>query len=183
MSVIVSCEYCSQQFKAPPRGQPFCSKYCHTQWRWHRGEGRLSAIFAYTSSAKCIEWPHSKDRLGYGVACFRGVTWSAHRLCYAWHNDGIPAGMNILHSCDNRGCVNAAHLRAGTQRENVMDAVIRGRWTCQKGVDSVRAKLTEADVRFIRQSSESSCELGRRLGVNNGTIACVRLGRTWRHVA
>lgn len=51
----------------------------------------------------------------------------AHRVSYELHHGPIPQGALILHSCDNPGCVNPAHLRAGTQSENILEAFAKGR--------------------------------------------------------
>lgn len=32
-----------------------------------------------------------------------------------------------MHVCDNRRCVNPNHLKVGTQRDNVMDCIGKGR--------------------------------------------------------
>lgn len=37
------------------------------------------------------------------------------------------AGVDIMHSCDNRLCVNPAHLAIGTRSENMKDAYNKGR--------------------------------------------------------
>jgi hypothetical protein len=58
----------------------------------------------------------------------RGVLERAHRV--AWRLTGkplIPDGAVLMHACDNRLCVNPAHLSIGTQRDNVRDAVEKGR--------------------------------------------------------
>ncbi len=44
----------------------------------------------------------------------------AHRVAFAIAHGDIPPGLIILHSCGGR-CVNPAHLRAGTHKENAQD--------------------------------------------------------------
>lgn len=39
----------------------------------------------------------------------------------------IPAGLKVLHRCDNTACINPSHLFVGTQRDNVDDMVSKGR--------------------------------------------------------
>jgi HNH endonuclease len=72
----------------------------------------------------------------------------AHRLAYELAHGPIPVGMVVMHACDNPRCVNPTHLSLGTQRENIHDAVRKGRWTARK--------LTDAQVAEIRATSERS---------------------------
>jgi len=51
----------------------------------------------------------------------------AHRVSYELHKGKIPDGKLVLHTCDNRLCVNPDHLYAGTYQDNAIDAVSRGR--------------------------------------------------------
>lgn len=51
----------------------------------------------------------------------------AHRAVVMLTDGPIPAGMGVLHSCDNPPCIRREHLRLGTSGENAADAVARGR--------------------------------------------------------
>jgi len=53
---------------------------------------------------------------------------SAHRYAYQLRHGKIPAGKVVMHTCDVAACVNPAHLKIGTQRENVHDAIGKGRF-------------------------------------------------------
>lgn len=75
----------------------------------------------------CWEWQASKTALGYGQVFFRGRMTSAHRTAYILSNGEIDGGLHVLHSCDNRGCVNPGHLHLGTHAENMHEMVQRGR--------------------------------------------------------
>lgn len=50
-----------------------------------------------------------------------------HRVVYEHHHGEIPKDLMVLHSCDNRPCVEITHLRLGTVRNNAADMVERGR--------------------------------------------------------
>lgn len=74
----------------------------------------------------CWEWTGHKQQKGYGVLGYLRMNASAHRI--AWLLTNGPAGrMQVLHKCDNPGCVNPSHLFLGTNEDNVRDKVAKGR--------------------------------------------------------
>lgn len=74
----------------------------------------------------CWTWEGLKSK-GYGYLCHEGIYIRAHRLSYEIHNGEIPKGLLICHHCDEPSCVNPVHLFLGTNRDNMIDALRKGR--------------------------------------------------------
>lgn len=79
------------------------------------------------SQDECWEWTASKSRDGYGKFWADGSMYSTHRLSFLMANGEIPEGLWVLHRCDNKPCVNPAHLFAGTREDNMLDMESKGR--------------------------------------------------------
>lgn len=67
------------------------------------------------------------DKDSYGILMAGGRHQRAHRVAWALVNGPIPEGLSVLHHCDRPPCCNPSHLYAGTQLENMADAMERGR--------------------------------------------------------
>ena len=130
----------------------------------------------------CILHTGCTTKGGYGLVCYKGKTQLAHRASYSKSKGVIPAGMVVMHTCDNPLCINPDHLVVGTQRENRVDCVTKGRANVSKGEEHYCAKLTEDIVREIRASSLTNTELSEMYGVHRRTISDARRGKTWRHI-
>jgi hypothetical protein len=76
---------------------------------------------------QCWEWNGARTDRGYGHKVIGRRHMSTHRLAYEWANGPIPPGLHVLHTCDNPPCCNPNHLRLGTQHENLIDMVRKGR--------------------------------------------------------
>lgn len=69
----------------------------------------------------CMVWSGCHDKDGYGFAKVRGRSVRVHRFVYECVHGPIPAGVVILHDCDEPGCARVDHLIAGTQTDNMRD--------------------------------------------------------------
>lgn len=56
----------------------------------------------------------------------------AHRVSYELFVGPIPAGMHVLHHCDNPPCVRPSHLFLGDAKVNAQDRAAKGRMTPQQ---------------------------------------------------
>lgn len=83
--------------------------------------------------SRCQEFDGAINTKGYGQLAIKQEhrgPWKmcmAHRLAWALHNGADPGGKVVMHTCDNRRCVNPEHLVLGTVADNNRDMRIKGR--------------------------------------------------------
>jgi hypothetical protein len=77
-------------------------------------------------------WEGAVTSHGYGEFIYNGVNERAHKLAWLFTHGSLPEGLKemkvvLMHSCDNKWCVNPGHLSIGTQKENIQDMFRKGR--------------------------------------------------------
>jgi len=143
----------------------------------------------------CWNWTAHKDNKGYGRIEINGKNCYAHRISWEMHYGKIPEGLFVCHHCDNPLCINPKHLFLGTQKDNIRDAIKKGRMNHlinnnnvnpSKGEKHYRAKLTENQVREIRKINSAGYIPQRTLaglfGISPQTLSFIVNNKTWKHI-
>lgn len=128
----------------------------------------------------CWVWQGSCSINGYGRLRRGpgGTSAYCHRIMYEHANGSVPEGAVVMHTCDNRRCVNPDHLVIGTQRDNVRDMHKKGR--------TPRSVLTAAEVqeiRMLRQTGMTFHSLAKRFMVSPQTVSKIVTRKAWNWLA
>lgn len=139
-----------------------------------------------TETDECIYWPWSDRRDVYVRIYIDGYKMGAHRWVYEQFHGELPhattpgaIGPVVMHSCDNRACVNPRHLILGSQKLNIQDAVHKNRMTGGRGYDFHR-KLDDRDFPTILRLKDQGVRqsvIARTFGVSDGTISQIVNGK------
>lgn len=137
-------------------------------------------------TATCWLWMGSRytqyGKPTYGQTMFRGERTGAHRVAFMLWKGDIPEGLDILHSCDVKACVNPGHLRVGTHQENIREAFAKLPAGHFGGERNGRARLTWEKVRAMRADhtrGASQSSLSAKYGVSQSAVSQIVRGVKW----
>lgn len=185
-SLTSACRgYCRKHYEHHRRRGTFSSLRVH---RWGLGKtheerfwSRVDKTPGLGRDGDCWEWTGTL-RGGYPSMSVAGRIKKASHFAFFIVNHHWPNGI-LRHSCDNPLCVNIAHLKEGTQQDNINDKVLRNRQV--KGSRHGNAKLTEAAVKAIRKLVEdgASCaSVAPLYGVDKTSIQLIVRRKIWTHI-
>jgi hypothetical protein len=130
----------------------------------------------------CREWQGPRNNMGYAVryeAKKRFGTALVHRQIMILAGHDIE-GKVVMHRCDNPPCFRYDHLWVGTLKDNMRDAVAKGRWNPDRsGVRNGGAKLTEDDVRAIRMDPRPRKMIAAEYGISMTQMSRIMRGEQW----
>lgn len=129
----------------------------------------------------CIEYPPTKHPYGLVSITVDGIQKRipAHRAIWVatheqWHLDRLTV---IRHTCDNPRCVNICHLLSGSNKDNAMDCVERGRRAKKVKPHLRRSKLTEEQINHIRSKQEKPRWYCWKYRITSGYVSKLQNGK------
>jgi len=164
-------------------------RYAHGHWgKTRTAPTTADAFWSHLTPGdadECWLWQGAIGANGYGAFMWKRKTYAAHRMAYEITNGPIASDLLACHKCDVRACCNAAHIFPGTQLDNSLDSVAKGRNA--RGEKNHWAKLDASGVTEIRAMRASNSkityvELGVMHGVSEATIRDAVSRKTWKHV-
>lgn len=163
------CEYCNKLcYKKFYRA--FCSPIC-----------KFMGYVEKTDS--CWFWKGRKQDDGYGETGVNGKIKMAHRVSYEYFKKPIEKNMLVLHSCNNRACVNPDHLREGTPKDNSIDCIKANRQ--RKGEEVGNSKLKSEQVLTIRNLYKQGMiqmKIAEKFNVHQTLISVIVRKVRWAHI-
>jgi len=129
------------------------------------------------------EWMGKVNRKKYGTIRRDGKEWSTHRLMWTMEHGSIPPNLHILHKCDMPWCINPEHLYLGSNHQNVMDKVSRGRVPKSRGVDNGQSILSSNQVEEIRslywEQWVYQCEIAKQFNISQSEVSRIVNSKRW----
>jgi HNH endonuclease len=171
---------------------------------------KCSILNRYDIVNECWEWTGKVGKNGYGTVVKaengKKMHLLAHRESYKIFKGEIPTSLNVCHTCDNRKCINPDHLWIGTAKDNIQDAILKGRMKkttgykhteenkakfklrkrpMTKGELSPLSKLKDQDVIEIRRMIKENItqtDIAKKYGVTQSVISRIKDREVWNHV-
>jgi hypothetical protein len=129
----------------------------------------------WKKDGSCWRWLGSFYPGGYGKVHVNRVAFGAHVIMYRLFHPEADTYLSVLHTCDNKWCVNPKHLFLGTHSENMRDMQLKGRGNT--------TKVAPNTVKKIRESPLSCRAAGRKFGLSKAQISKIRNHKCWDYVS
>lgn len=173
-----------------PRTRGWCDAH-YKRWLRHgdptagrTGQGEARRMFEKLVSVEtddCVIWPFSTNADGYGKVLYGGRLQHVSALALTRRvGERPPAHLATHGPCHNPTCMNYRHLSWATQTQNLLDRVRDN--TATRGSRHPLAKLSESEVRQIRQLSQTGCTqqaIADSIGTTRSNVSLILRGKNW----
>lgn len=127
---------------------------------------------------------HAPNNKGYIRIMRNSISYQAHRYVWKKVYGSIPKGLCVLHSCDNRKCINPEHLFLGTDADNMKDMDLKGRRAC--GENHGRAELKNKEIiqikKLLKEEKYTQTAIASFFNISDSHISNIKANRTWGYI-
>lgn len=105
---------------------------------------------------------------------------NTHVYSYELAHGSVPDGLEVMHTCNNPRCVRPDHLKAGTHKQNVADAVRDGLYRKRDERGRKPRKLTAEQVQEIvdlHRGGMRQNRIAQRFDVSTTTVCLILSGK------
>ena len=139
---------------------------------------------------ECWEWSGGVSGSGYGHFGWQGKDITTHRYSYQLHHPitidlfgGEDASkLCVCHKCDNRRCVNPAHLFLGSFNDNIQDKCAKGRARGGRPAKLTTEEVLEIRVKYDKKIGNTYKALSEEYGVSPTAIMAIIKEKYWKHI-
>ena len=147
---------------------------------------RFDAKWKEDTDTGCWLWTGATSNGRASIGVVGRTTAPAYRVAYELYVGPITDGLHACHRCDEPLCVNPRHIFLGTAADNMAEMAMKGRGhgKCQdRSAANYRVKLTEDQVRQIRNFPAPGRATAAVFGISQPMVAAIRRSAFWSHVA
>lgn len=133
-------------------------------------------------------------RSGYGAVSINNKTYGTHRLSYLIFK-GELGDKHVCHKCDNKACINPAHLFLGTHSDNMVDALNKGRMFIPEGTPFEKGHRPESSSMYDekalevknainnrKEAKETLKDIASRFDIKYQTVRDISAGRCYVNI-
>ncbi len=140
---------------------------------------RFWSLADCSSEDGCWPWKDATDDKGYGIFCFCGKKFRAHRIAHEIAIGEVGLGLLVCHRCDNPPCVRPSHLFKGSIIANNIDKMTKVRHRVLFGADHPKTIISPELAQQIRTVKGTQRNVALMFGLSKTTVGRVRRGEDW----
>jgi len=146
------------------------------QFAWFQATAEWLVAGAY-QVGECLECHLEPNEKGYSSVSFgRAIKWRAHRVIFFAKYPNEDQAKFVLHTCDNRRCINIDHLFLGTAQDNTDDMIAKGRKIDDPKVGERRRLATARLIAVLLSKGYDDERIASEYGISRSTIWNYRHG-------
>lgn len=130
----------------------------------------------------CWIWKKAKNVQGYGHFPYKRKVLLAHRASWMIFVGQLDVDILVCHKCDNPSCCNPDHLFLGTDKDNILDAIKKGRIIRKFHDDYKINELLVREIIALGDQGLTSGAIAKKFNISRRHAGSIVNRKSWKHV-